>query len=199
MIQFPKQLYLASKSPRRVELLSGLGINFKLISVEIDESIFDHSNPESFVQVISLRKAEEAKRIITDGIILTADTIVFCSGEILGKPKDELDARRMLKMLSGVVHEVYTGFSLIDVSTNLCQTDFAVTYVKFKTLTDYEIDEYIKTGSPFDKAGAYGIQDEICALFIEEIRGCYYNVMGFPLNKFYTSSLQFINKLNNQL
>jgi septum formation protein len=195
LLHFPKQLYLASKSPRRAELLTDIGLKFKLLSADIDESVIDHSNPEAFVKDLSLQKAKAVIGLVEDGIIITADTIVYCSKEILGKPKDELDAKRMLEVLSGVEHTVYTGFTITDTASGLTKTDYAVTFVKFKKLTDSEINEYIKTGSPLDKAGAYGIQDGICALFIEEIRGCYYNVMGFPLNKFYTTSTQFIEEL----
>ena len=195
LLQFPKQLYLASKSPRRAELLTDIGLKFQLLSADIDESVIDHSNPVAFVKDISLQKAQAVIKMVTDGIIITADTIVYACEEILGKPKNESDAKRMLQILSDSEHAVYTGFTLSDAASGLSETDHAVTYVRFKKLTDSEIDEYIKTGSPLDKAGAYGIQDGMCALFIEEIRGCYYNVMGFPLNKFYTTSTKFIDEL----
>lgn len=198
MLQFPKQLYLASKSPRRAELLAGIGLNFTVLSADIDESLFCASDPSFFVKELSIKKAEAVLEKINEGIIVSADTIVLAGHEILGKPVDKEDAKNMLKLLSGVTHSVYTAFTIMDAPSTICYTDYAVTDVKFKNLTDEEIEDYIRTGSPFDKAGAYGIQDGICALFIEEIKGCYYNVMGFPLNKFYTASLNFIQELKKQ-
>ncbi len=198
MLEFPKQLYLASQSPRRAELLRKIGLDFIISAADIDEDSICQSDPVIYAKTLAEKKAEAVLTKVENGIIVAADTIVTSGSRILGKPSDKNDAHDMLKLLSGKFHSVFTAFTIIDTVSTICVTDYAVTRVKFKDLTEYEIKCYIDTGSPFDKAGAYGIQDGVCSLFIEEIQGCYYNVMGFPLNKFYTTSLEFIKELNKQ-
>jgi septum formation protein len=180
-------IYLASKSPRRRKLLKLLKINFKAVSVELNEEILDGEHPIETVKRLATQKMDLAKRKINEGIIITADTIVVLGHKIIGKPADEKDAARILRMLSNKTHEVYTGFAIYNTNSRKIIVDFERTFVKFRKLTRDEIREYIKSGSPMDKAGAYGIQDDFGAVFIESINGCYYNVVGLPLAKFYSS------------
>jgi septum formation protein len=194
LLHFPKKLFLASKSPRRAELLTKVGLTFEVFTSGVDEKLLTTLEPKELVIKSSLLKANAVSKKIEDGIVISADTVVYFDNEILGKPKDKTDAERMLNLLSGKEHKVFTGFTIMDTYTMFKKTDIAETVVKFKPLLDYEIKEYIATNNPLDKAGAYGIQDGICAFFIEGIKGCYYNVMGFPLNKFYVSATEFIKQ-----
>jgi septum formation protein len=194
LLHFQKKLFLASKSPRRAELLTKIGLTFEVVSPDVDEKLLTVSDPQELVIASSLLKANAVSKKNEDGIVISADTVVYLDNEILGKPNDKTDAERMLNLLSGREHKVFTGFTILDTYTTYRVSDIAETIVKFKPLSDYEIREYIATNSPLDKAGAYGIQDGICAFFIEEIKGCYYNVMGFPLNKFYVSATEFIKQ-----
>ena len=181
------QLILASQSPRRKELLEGLGIPFCVRVIEgIDES-FPEDLPIEDIPVyipISKQKASVyAKCIAEDEVVLTADTVVVCQGQVLGKPKDEDDARRMLNLLSGITHEVITG---VTVKTREEEKSFSVvTEVQFKSLTPQEIDFYIRRFKPFDKAGAYGIQEWIGYIGVISIHGSYFNVMGLPVQRIY--------------
>jgi len=189
MINKNTPIYLASKSPRRKVLLKQLNLNFKVFSVDCDESL---KKNETFIQAVkrlSLVKLEAAKKIHNDGIIITADTLVVLNNDIIGKPINKKDAYRILKKLSENTHKVYTGFSVYNSLKNITITDYEKTFVTFKKLSDEEIKNYIKTGSPLDKAGAYGIQDDFGAVFVKKINGCYNNVMGLPLFKVYSTLL----------
>lgn len=183
-------IYLASKSPRRRKLLEQLNLNFKCFSVDIEEVIKKNEKPHISVKRLALEKMDKAREFVNEGIIITADTIVVVNGKVIGKPKDKADAKRILKKLSGEIHTVYTGFSIRNTITNKTITDYEKTFVEFRNLSDKEIEDYIKTGSPMDKAGAYGIQDDFGAVFIKKITGCYYNVVGLPLAKVYQSLLK---------
>ena len=183
-------IYLASKSPRRRKLLEQLNLNFKCFSVDIEEVIKKNEKPHISVKRLALEKMDKAREFVNEGIIITADTIVVLNGKVIGKPKDKADAKRILKKLSGEIHIVYTGFSIRNTITNKTITDYEKTFVEFRNLSDKEVEEYIKTGSPMDKAGAYGIQDDFGAVFIKKITGCYYNVVGLPLAKVYQSLLK---------
>lgn len=179
------QLILASQSPRRKELLEGLGIPFCVRVIEgIDESFPEDLPIEDIPVYLSKQKASVyAKCIAEDEVVLTADTVVVCQGQVLGKPKDEDDARRMLNLLSGRTHEVITG---VTVKTREEEKSFSVvTEVQFKPLTPQEIDFYIRRFKPFDKAGAYGIQEWIGYIGVISIRGSYFNVMGLPVQRIY--------------
>ena len=127
-----------------------------------------------------------------EGIILTADTIVVLEGQIIGKPKSKKDAERILKLLSGKTHFVYTGFAIKNISNKKEIIDYEKTSVTFHKLSSQMIIDYIETGSPMDKAGAYGIQDDFGAVFVKKVNGCYYNVMGLPLSKVYNSILSIL-------
>jgi len=185
-------VYLASKSPRRQKLLNQLNIKFKILNIEIDETINNGEKPANAVKRLSFDKLNEAKKNVNHGIIITADTIVVLDKEIIGKPADEKDAKKILKKLSGRTHSVYTGFSIFNSAKKTSLTDYEKTLVTFRELTNKEIEEYINTGSPMDKAGAYGIQDDFGAVFIKKINGCYYNVVGLPLTKLYQSLLRIV-------
>jgi septum formation protein len=178
-------VYLASKSPRRKKLLKLILNDFEVVPTGLEENEIDGENPEKMVKRLSKEKLEVVLKKNIEGIIITADTVVSIDGTILGKPNDEKDAVKMLKTLSGNTHTVYTGFSIYNCRKKICMTDYEKTDVTFRKLHLSEIKEYIKTGSPMDKAGAYGIQDDYGAVFIEKINGCYYNVVGLPLTKLY--------------
>lgn len=173
-------IILASQSPRRKELLERMGIrSFKTISPDIDERAFDGLSPAELVETLSREKSRAvAERAGDEDIIIAADTVVALDGAILGKPEDETDAFKMLTLLSGVRHQVYTGVTVR--RGGECVTEHEVTDVSFRELSEEEIERYISTGEPMDKAGAYGIQG-YGALLVEGISGDYYNVMGLPV------------------
>ena len=179
------QLILASASPRRKELLAGLNIPFEVRLIDgIDETYPPELPTDEVPLYISQKKAAAYKANISPHtIVLTADTVVVCNEQILGKPIDEADARRMLQMLSGKTHRVITGVTLL-VEGN--SKSFSVaTDVTFKLLSAAEIDYYIRTFKPFDKAGAYGIQEWIGYIGVTAINGSYFNVMGLPVQRIY--------------
>ncbi|GFR34895.1 Maf family protein [Thermobrachium celere] len=176
------KIVLASSSPRRIELLRNLNLQFDVVPSNFEENI-NLSNPVELVKNFAYNKALDVEsRVQKDSLIIAADTIVYKDGEVLGKPKDEIDAYRMLKLLSGQKHEVYTGLSLI--YNGKVINDYECTYVYFKNLSDEEIKYYINTNEPFDKAGAYAIQG-YGSIFVEKIEGCYFNVVGLPISKLY--------------
>lgn len=172
-----QRLILASKSPRRHELLSILGIPFDRLAPKVDESPRPHEGPGEMVMRLSLDKARDVL-LEKKGLVIAADTAVFINGRVLGKPKDEEDASNMLSLLSGAVHEVYTGLALSDGKKEICEVER--TNVCFRPLSKEEIACYIKSKEPMDKAGAYGIQG-LGALFVKGIEGDYFNVVGLPL------------------
>lgn len=190
MINSSSKIFLASKSPRRRKLLTQLNLKFKSFSVDMDEKIYKNEIPSRAVVRLSKEKLDLAKEKVQDGIIITADTIVVLNKMILGKPESKKDAYRILRLLSGKTHTVYTGYSIYNSANNRTITEYEKTKVTFRMLTDDEIEEYIQGGSPMDKAGAYGIQDDFGAVFIQKINGCYYNVVGLPLAKFYHALLK---------
>ena len=174
------KIILASQSPRRKELLERMGIqDFETISPNVDESAFHGLPPEELVRRLSAEKAAAvAGKVGEDAIVIAADTVVALEGAVLGKPADELDAFKMLSALSGVRHQVYTGVTVCRGGEK--QTAHEVTDVTFRELSEREIEDYISTGEPMYKAGAYGIQG-YGALLIQGISGDYYNVMGLPV------------------
>ncbi|HKI77581.1 MAG TPA: Maf family protein [Ignavibacteriaceae bacterium] len=192
MINSDIPVYLASKSPRRKKLLEQLNLKFKTLSVECEEKIIKGEKPSSVVKRLSLEKLESAIAKIQNGIIITADTIVVIDGKIIGKPINKKDAALILLRLSGRTHKVYTGFSIYNSRTKNVLTDYEKTLVTFRKLNNKEIQEYINQGSPMDKAGAYGIQDDYGAVFVSKINGCYNNVVGLPLTKLYANLLKIL-------
>ena len=187
MINNSQKIYLASSSPRRKKLLEQIGLKFEVVKVNTPEKIKKNETPIKIVKRISLEKLDAAKKKINSGIIITADTIVVLNSKILGKPNNKKDAFRILNLLSGNTHFVYTGFSIFNSQNLRTISEYEKTSVKFRKLSKSEIQEYIESGSPMDKAGAYGIQDDFGAVFVQKINGCYYNVVGLPLSKFYNS------------
>lgn len=185
MIKTKLPIYLASKSPRRRKLLKQLGIKFKAFSVNSPEDFLDGEHPVRCVKRIALEKMEFAKQKVKSSILITADTIVVLNHKVIGKPVTRTDAIKILSQLSGKVHNVYTGFCVLNQKTGVMITDYEKTEVEFRKLMKDEIIDYVDSGSPMDKAGAYGIQDDFGAVFVKRINGCYYNVVGLPLTKLY--------------
>ncbi len=192
MIKLNTPFYLASKSPRRRKFLKLLGFPFKSFSVDLHEEILDGEHPIQTVKRLANDKMSLAEKKVKEGIILSADTIVVLNKQIIGKPKNKKDAERILKLLSGNTHTVYTGYSLVNKNNGKRIVDYEKTKVTFRELTRKEIVDYIKTGSPMDKAGAYGYQDDFGAVFVDKINGCYYNVIGLPISKVYHSILEIL-------
>ena len=177
---------LASKSPRRSEILQNLGISFTVVTAETDESS-EERDPYRLVEELSLRKGEAVRELLRkrgvdlkDTVIISSDTVVAVEGEILGKPRDAQDARRMLGLLSGRAHEVVSGICLL--SADRCGVSHEVTKVIFERLDEETIERYIERTNPYDKAGAYAIQGE-ASLFICGIEGDYFNVVGLPVHR----------------
>lgn len=175
-----KQLILASGSPRRKELLKQAQLTFTVSTSSISEIVDQSSSPNQVVESLAFQKANDVFSQHQDCIVIGADTVVAINETILGKPKDQAEARAMLKMLSGNTHEVYTGVAIVSSSDTFIFHE--KTSVTFLELTEAEISHYIETGEPFDKAGSYGIQG-LGALFVKEIQGDYFNVVGLPLAK----------------
>jgi septum formation protein len=176
------RIILASNSPRRRELLKGIGLDFEIVSSNIEE-ISEETEPSLLVMNLSKQKAlSVAESLKDDALIIAADTAVEINGNILGKPKDKFEAYKMLKRLSGKCHSVYTGISLVSSSDLKLISDYEVTYVYIKELNDDIIWRYVKTGECFDKAGSYAIQG-YGSLIVSKINGDYFNVVGLPLSK----------------
>lgn len=176
-----KTIVLASSSPRRIGLLSRYNIDPIVIKAKIEEKILPGQPPEQVAMALAFQKANYvAKLLDVERIVIGADTIVACQGKILGKPKDEEEARKMLQFLSNKEHKVISGISIIKSNTNIKLVDFEKTLVKFRKLDPRRIENYIKTGESMGKAGGYAIQG-LGGVLIEKIDGCYFNVMGLPL------------------
>ncbi|MDU5880981.1 MAG: Maf-like protein [Clostridium perfringens] len=180
------KVILASKSPRRVEILEKIVKEFEVVQSNFDENTIDFKGDiAKYVKDLSRNKAiEVSKRLNEPSIVIAADTVVFQDGKVLEKPKNEEDAFSMLSSLSGNTHKVYSGICLINTYDDTVVTDCDCTEVRFSELNPRQIRNYINSGEPMDKAGAYGIQG-LGGAFVEGIKGCYYNVMGLPLNKLY--------------
>ena len=177
------KVILASASPRRKELLKSIVPDFEIIPSEYDEVLPDGIENEAVAEFFAVQKALDVAKNHKDSLVIGCDTVVIAEGEILGKPKNKASAKRMLKLLSGKEHKVITGLCIIKNGKSLSLSE--ETTVNFSLLSENEIDWYIATGEPMDKAGAYGIQG-FGGRFIEGIKGDYYSVMGLPLNKLYS-------------
>lgn len=175
-----RKVILASQSPRRRELLAGMGIDFDVLTTDVEEAYDPSWSPEQIVMHLSKLKLSPIDMAQYDPqtIFIACDTIVVVNGQIIGKPKDRADAERMLKMLSGNSHTVYSGLTVATPRKTL--TDYRATEVFFDNLSDEIIQYYIDTYKPFDKAGSYGVQEWIGRVGIREIHGSFYNVMGLP-------------------
>jgi septum formation protein len=187
------KLILASASPRRAEILRHAGIEFEVQATLLDEARQPGELRGDYVRRLAVSKARAAAqgyRDSGDALFIGADTVVIADDDILGKPSSEHDARRMLRLLSGSVHEVHTGLALVRHPRPMEGVVEEVTRVTFAQLSDREIDAYIATGEPFDKAGAYAIQG-VGGRYVTRIEGCYFNVMGLPLARLWSFLREF--------
>ena len=189
MTESEPTIILASSSPRRAALLKQIGIEFELAPSQVGEHPHPDEAPADYIIRIARAKVIAVARTREAGLVIGADTVVVLEGRMLGKPEDKADAQRMLRHLAGKWHAVMTGVALYDVATRREAADYDKTLVKFAPLTDREIEWYTRTGEPMDKAGAYGIQ-ELGGLFVDEIAGNYYNVVGLPLPLVYRLARQ---------
>ncbi len=186
-----KKVILASLSPRRKELFSLLGISFTAIPAKLDETI-NNEAPQTQAMQNALRKAQIVKdKVNKDALVVSADTLVALDNHILGKPANAEEAGKYLRLLSGRSHSVYTGICIY--YNDLAEINYEQTFVTFAELSEAEINSYIATGEPLDKAGAYGIQG-FGAQFITKVEGCYFNVMGFPIRLFYNMLKTILGK-----
>ena len=177
-------LILASNSPRRHEILTNLGIPFKVFHRKVHAEYSALKNPEKFVVALAEQKSHEPAGQISEGIVVTADTIVYIDKTILGKPGTKEEAAQMIRRLQGRTHQVYTGICLTECMSGVKKSTFEVTAVVFSKMTEKEIEWYVDTGEYRDKAGAYAIQGT-GSLFVSGINGCFYNVVGFPVHAFF--------------
>ena len=175
---------LASSSPRRKEILEQIRFEFSVSPSKINEDFNIDLPPEAFTEHWAREKAKDVAKDYPGSLVIGADTVVFLDGKILGKPKDNESSKKMLLSLSGKTHEVITGVCLINIDSKLDITFNERTYVSINTLSYKDICKYIEVYEPIDKAGSYGIQDGF-SIHVEKIKGCYYNVMGLPVSKFY--------------
>lgn len=185
------RLVLASQSPRRAELLRQAGFRFEIHPTFVDEGLLTENDPVQHVASLAFLKARAIEEQYDQAVIIGADTVVVLDGSILGKPATVDEATAMLHRLSGRTHEVYTGFALLQKPGNRAVVEHERTIVHFAELQSDEIKAYVATGEAMDKAGGYGIQGR-AALFIDRIEGCYFNVVGFPLHKFYITLRDFV-------
>ena len=176
------QIILASSSPRRCEIMKLLGKEFKVDSIEVDETIEESKSVQDNVKRLAYLKAKAVAKKYPNDLVIGADTVVCLNDKIIGKPENVEHARVILKSLSGTSHEVVTGVCIIKGRNQICFETQTLVYMN--QISDYEIEQYIKTNEPMDKAGAYGIQGK-GAVFVKEIRGDFYNVMGLPINRIY--------------
>jgi nucleoside triphosphate pyrophosphatase len=183
MSHLREKLVLASGSPRRSEILERAGWPHQIIVAGIDETVFPNEEAAAYVQRLARTKAETVASRLSTGMVLGADTTVVVGNQILGQPVDDADARRMLSLLNAKWHDVLTGVAVVRVKGET-RVAYETTRVRFAELSEKEIDWYIATGEPFGKAGAYGIQGK-ASLFIEEIEGDYFNIMGLPIRLVY--------------
>lgn len=185
-----KELILASSSPRRHELLKQLGLDFRTLVCQVDETPPPGVSPFELVELLAVRKAMAVARMLDAGIVIGADTVVVWHGQVLGKPSSREDAMEMLRRLQGSVHEVYTGVALVDADSRRVLIEHEKTRVLFRSVDEEEIRRYVATGEPLDKAGAYAVQG-LAAIFIRRLEGCYTNVVGLPLYRLAEMLKQF--------
>jgi septum formation protein len=177
------KILLASQSPRRKELLSSLGFDFEVVKIDCEEIVPEHIKVGESAAYLSELKANAFRNLIDDEVLLTADTVVAIDEQFLGKPEDENEAKKMLRLLSGKTHQVYTAITIKTLDKTITETDVAD--VEFDEISDEEIDFYIKNYKPFDKAGSYGIQEWLGMAKIKNIKGNFYTIMGLPTHLVY--------------
>jgi septum formation protein len=191
-----EKLVLASKSPRRAEILRAVGWPFDVMAAGVDETPKASEDAVAYVRRLAQAKAEAIARRLSAGLVLGADTVVVVDGEILGQPRDSHDARSMLGLLAGKWHEVLTGVALLKIGEeNRTAVDHESTRVRFGEMSQAEIDWYVESGEPMDKAGAYAVQGK-AALFIEEIQGDYFNIVGLPVRLVYELAAELRNQVD---
>ena len=191
------KIILASKSPRRKEILEKINLDFKVVPSNIVEN-FDRTNPSAFVQTCANEKAKKVSTANQKNYVIGADTVVVLNKKILGKPQDINESQKMLESLSGKVHKVFTGVSIQNIDKKIKKSFYCMTEVELNKISKEIIEYYIKNYNPFDKAGSYGIQDWFSSQ-IKKINGCYYNVMGLPLSKVFKCLLELsMNNLNTK-
>jgi septum formation protein len=188
------KLILASASPRRAEILRHAGFAFDVLPAHVDEARLPNERAEDYVRRVARMKsrlaADAARKETAQAVVIGADTVVVAEGQVLGKPGGIEDARRMLRMLSGKTHEVLTGLSIIQKADDAETSHLETTRVSFLALSEGDIADYLATGEPLDKAGAYGIQG-VGGRFVWRIEGCYFNVMGLPVSRLWSLLRQF--------
>ena len=192
LLQLPLPLVLASGSPRRKALMEHMGYEFTISVPDVDEDVIPTSlPPANYVEELAVLKAQKgASQCSQRSLVIGSDTTVVLNGRVLNKPVDEADAKRMLSGLSGNTHVVYTGIAIVDGSADGVNSQRVVhnkTEVTFRELSEEEINAYVASGSPLDKAGSYGIQDDFGAVFVQRINGCYYTIVGLPMELLYTT------------
>ena len=183
------KILLASQSPRRKELLSSLGFDFEIVKIDCEEILPENIKIENAAAYLSELKADAFRKLEQDEVLITADTVVAIDNQILGKPKDAGDAKKMLQKLSGKTHHVFTGISIKTLNKTITETDVAD--VEFDKISDEEIDFYVNTYKPFDKAGSYGIQEWLGMAKIKKMNGSFYTIMGLPTHLVY----KILNKI----
>lgn len=183
------KILLASNSPRRKELLTNLGYDFEVVSIDCDENYSATLAVENIAEFLSELKSNSFRNLENDEVLVTADTIVAINNEVLGKPKNEIHAREMLRKLSGKTHQVFTGITIRNNIKAVSKTDVAL--VEIDDLSDEEIDFYLKNYKPFDKAGSYGVQEWFGMAKIKKITGSYYTIMGLPTHLLYSTLKDF--------
>lgn len=181
-----RKIILASNSEWRKKLLHQIGLNFEIIPSEYEEDMTAIEDPYDLVKFLALKKGEDVAKKYDNAIIISGDTFVVFNGKFIGKPKDVDDAKNTLRNFSGKTHEIISGFAIIDTKTGKTINDLGKAFVKFKELTDEEINNYVSTGEPLTKAGSYALMGKASVL-IEKTEGDFYSIIGLPLNKVYES------------
>lgn len=179
-----RKIVLASRSPRRKKVMEQVGLEFEICDSQFDEASVNLADPIELVKLLALKKAEAVAGKYDDAVIIGADSVVVFHGQALGKPKDAADAKRILRELSGQENRCITGYALIDTKNNAVINKLSEAIVKFRDLSDEEIDEYIATGEPLDMAGAFGMMDK-GATFMESVSGNFYTIVGLPISEVY--------------
>lgn len=184
------KIILASTSPRRSELLKQIGLDFTVMPSRYEENMSLKMSHKNLAKTLAYGKAKDVAREVKEGVVIGVDTFLVLGSRRIGKPKDSQDAVKILQTLSGKTIKVYSGIAIIDSATGKELVDYEITKVKFKKLSKEEIEHYVKTGEPLDKAGAFAIQG-LGAIFISSIKGCYSNVIGLPLHNLYKNLQKF--------
>ena len=179
-----RKIILASRSPRRKNILKQIGLEFEVRESKYEEDLNAIADPVELVKFLALKKAEDVAKQYDDAIIIGADSMVILNGKPLGKPKDKAEAKKILRELSGRENRGITGYAIIDTKNKIAVNDYSEATVKFRELSDEEIDEYVATGEPLDMAGAYGLMDR-GAVLMESVSGDFYSIVGLPIGKVY--------------